>query len=246
MSQSSRLAYRIYARLWGSLDLIYPPTCGGCEAAGSRWCQNCQANITWIESPACERCGQSLDRPGICSTCRHHPPHFELLRSAAVFTGPIRQTLHKLKYRRDMSLGVVLAGILIPYLENLNWQLDWVIPVPLGIARYKERGYNQVELIAKPLAMGVGIPYRSHGLIRVRETRSQVGLSIEQRRENVRGAFEAASGWAYEQRLLIVDDVATSSATMDACASALLQAGASTVFGLTLARAAYAHGSSLA
>lgn len=187
-----------------------------------------------------------MARTGICTTCRRHPPHFQFLRSATVFSGPIRQVLHKLKYRRDMSLGVVLAGILVPYLASLNWQLDWVVPVPLGIARLKERGYNQVDLIARPLAMGAGIPYRSHGLIRVRETRSQVDLSIDERRENVHGAFEASSGWASEQRVLIVDDVATSSATMDACASAILQAGAETVFGLTLARAVYTHGSSIA
>ncbi len=111
-----------------------------------------------------------------------------------------------------------------------------VVPVPLGVARLKERGYNQAELIAKPLALRIGVPCETRGLHRVRETRSQVGLSFDQRRDNVKNAFQAKQDIVSEHNILVVDDVATSSATLDACAAALLAAGAHDVYCLTYAR----------
>jgi ComF family protein len=142
-----------------------------------------------------------------------------------------------MKYRRDLSLGEILARPLVELLEDLDWPVELVVPVPLGVARLRERGYNQATLLARPLALGCGISFRPQALSRVRETRSQVGLSIAQRRENVSGAFQARTGWVSGRNVLVVDDVATSSATLDACASALLSAGAARVYGLTLARA---------
>jgi predicted amidophosphoribosyltransferase len=106
----------------------------------------------------------------------------------------------------------------------------------LGVARLKERGYNQAVLIARPIALRTGIPCEMKGLHRVRETRSQVGLSIDQRRENVKNAFQAAQELVSGRRILVVDDVATSSATLEACAAALFAAGSKDVNCLTLAR----------
>jgi ComF family protein len=120
----------------------------------------------------------------------------------------------------------------------MSWQVDLVVPVPLGVARLRERGYNQASLIARPLALGCGLPYSSQVLMRTRETRSQVGLSVYERRENVRGAFVAQPERVARRSVLVVDDVATTSATLDACATALLTAGCSQVFGITVSRAA--------
>jgi competence protein ComFC len=236
MPASGRPAYRIYQWLWSGLDILFPPLCGGCGRRGVRWCPDCQENTAVINPPVCEWCGQALERPGICHTCLVSPPHFTQARSWAVFDGPIRQALHRLKYRRDLSLGETLSRPLIAMLEQAGWQVDIVVPVPLGVARLRERGYNQATLLARPLALGCGYAFRPQALSRVRETRSQVGLSIVQRRENVSGAFQARTGWVSGRNVLMVDDVATSSATLDACASALLSAGAAQVFGLTLAR----------
>jgi ComF family protein len=122
-------------------------------------------------------------------------------------------------------------------LNGMEWKIDLVIPVPLGVARLKERGYNQAALIAKPLALKIGLPYDINTLARVRETRSQVGLSFDQRLDNVKDAFQANSDHTNNMRVLIIDDVATSSATLDACSIALHIAGAVEVYGLTLARA---------
>jgi ComF family protein len=119
-----------------------------------------------------------------------------------------------------------------------GWKVNLVVPVPLGLARLRERGYNQANLIARPLALGSRLAYSSRVVRRVRETQSQVGLSIEQRRENVHGAFLAQPGWVDGKSILVVDDVATSTATLDACAEALLIAGCREVYGLTVSRAA--------
>jgi ComF family protein len=121
-------------------------------------------------------------------------------------------------------------------LSELDWDMEVIIPVPLGVARLKERGYNQAVLIARPLALRLDLPCETRGLHRVRETRSQVGLTINQRRENVRNAFLANMEKVSKRRILVVDDVATSSATLDACALALLEAGAKAVHCVTLAR----------
>lgn len=161
------------------------------------------------------------------------------MRSWAIFAGPLREALLHLKYRRDLGLGEALARPLIRLFDELDWTVDIVVPVPLGVARQQERGYNQAALIARPLALGCGLALRSQALVRKRETRSQVGLTYAQRRENVGGAFQSQSQWVEDRRVLLVDDVATSSATLDACAAALLASGARQVFGLTVARAVF-------
>lgn len=241
IAQSSSLAYRLYQNLWASLDLLFPPSCGGCGRPGGGWCEDCQNCVRRVESPFCERCGQSQDTFGLCENCMAAPPHFTAVRSWAVFEGPVRQAIHRLKYKRDISLGVILAQPMIAYLREMDWNIEGIVPVPLGVARLRERGYNQATLLARPLALGTSKPFLPQGLIRARETRSQVGLSFTQRRENVTGAFRARSNLVTGRCVLVVDDVATSSATLDACAKALLEGGASKVYGLTLARAGHQH-----
>jgi competence protein ComFC len=151
----------------------------------------------------------------------------------------MRRAVHQLKYHRDIGLADALAGSMISLYEETNWGIDLIVPVPLSIARLAERGYNQSVLIARPLALGVKLVYRSNALERTRDTRSQVDLNAKERKENVAGAFRARSRFVQNKRVLVVDDVATSGATLDACAVALLEEGALEVFGLTLARATY-------
>ncbi len=116
-----------------------------------------------------------------------------------------------------------------------------LIPAPLGKTRLKERGYNQVALVARPLAYELGISYAPNGLSKVRETRSQVGLNITERRENVREAYQADPTVVKRKSVLLMDDVATTGFTITACTDALLSAGASAVYALTIARALSHH-----
>ncbi len=223
--------------MWNSLDWLFPPRCGGCGKNGSRWCSECQQATRRVLPPVCSRCGQPQAREGLCPKCRRSAPHFQALRSWGLFEGPLRNALHRLKYRRDIALGEALARHLIEMLEGLAWEIDMVVPVPLGLARQAERGYNQAALLAKPLALGCNLDYNPGSLLKIRNTPSQVGLSFDQRWANVAGSFEAIPNQVAGKNLLVVDDVATSGATLNACAVALLAAGASQVYALTLARA---------
>jgi ComF family protein len=164
------------------------------------------------------------------------------MRSWLVFEGPIRRALHTLKYRRNVALGDALAQYLAEYVDRLDWPVDLVVPVPLGRQRMTERGYNQVGLVAKPLAAIQGRCYSPQILARARETRSQVGLSATERKENVSGAFHADPALASGKNILVMDDVATTGATLASCAETLLKAGAQNVYTLTLARALPHHG----
>jgi ComF family protein len=127
---------------------------------------------------------------------------------------------------------------MIQVLQAQGWQIDLVCPVPLGAARMAERGYNQATLLARPIALSLSLPYADRTVARIKETTSQVGLNLARRRSNVSGAFLAKPEQAAGKSILIVDDVATSGSTLEACANALLEAGARKVYALTLARAA--------
>jgi ComF family protein len=230
-------AYHLYRWLWRSLDLLFPPECGGCGKRGSLWCDNCKTSVRRLGSNVCHICGQPWEFPGLCFYCERATPHFSFLRSWAVYSGPVREAIRRLKYQRDISLGIVFTDYLYDVVAGNGWQVDGIVPVPLGLARLQERGYNQAVLIARPLSLRIGTPCLIDGLIRVRDTRSQVGLSFIQRQKNVEDAFEGVENKISGRRVLLVDDVATSSATMNACAGALLAAGAQDVLGLTIARA---------
>ena len=202
-----------------------------------RWCVNCQEQTQKIQPPICEICGQPIPAGDLCPRCRQTRPRITAIRSWAEFGGPIRNALHALKYRKNIGLGIALSQHLESLLLELNWQIDLVAPVPLGQARQRERGYNQADLLAKPLAFRLQLPYQPQVLVRARETRSQVDLSLAERRQNVRDAFQAAPRLINGKTVLVIDDVTTTGSTLDSCADALLKAGAKSVYGLTIARA---------
>ncbi|WKZ37950.1 MAG: ComF family protein [Anaerolineales bacterium] len=149
--------------------------------------------------------------------------------------------MHKLKYRRDVSMGDSLASQMVPFVKDLKWQIDLLVPIPLGKQRFKERGYNQVGMIAKPLALALSIRYAPNELMRRKETRSQVGLSRVERRENLRNAFQAGMGVS-GKTVLVMDDVSTTGSTLSSGAEALYSCGANDVYALTVARALPRHG----
>ncbi len=216
--------------------MIFPPLCGGCEKFGFRWCEDCQKKVQTLKGTLCEVCGLPQKRAGVCDICRVDRPHFRALRAWSAFDDPVRSALHKLKYRRDISLGESLAAQMVFFVMDLNWPVDLIIPIPLGRKRQKERGYNQVGMIAWPLAMALNLEYAPNGLARHKETRSQVGLSKRERRENVHEAFKAASG-VRDKTVLVMDDVSTTGSTLSSSAEALFSCGAKDVYALTVARA---------
>jgi competence protein ComFC len=238
---ANNLRYQLYRSIWVGLDLLFPPVCGGCGGSGGRWCNTCKQKVLILNGVICEVCGLPQDMAGTCNSCLAERPSFHALRAWAVFDDPIRKALHKLKYRRDVSLGDALAAQMLPFVDGLNWPVNMVVPIPLGRQRYKERGYNQVGMIAKPLALALGLEYFPQGLHRQKETRSQVGLTKNERKENVNNAF-STDRRVVGKTILVMDDVSTTGSTLSSAADALILSGAKDVYALTVARALPHHG----
>lgn len=217
--QASQLFLSAWDRL---LDLLYPPRCGGCDRRGTLFCDAC---LLAIAVPLYNREGVEGVR---------------LLISAGAFDGPLRTAIHNFKYESDTPLAKPLARLLSDVLSHdENAELDGdplaLVPVPLHIERRKARGYNQSELLTRELSELTGW-HVVKGLERLRETRSQVGLSAQERHQNMQGAFAWRSD-VVPQRVLLVDDVCTSGATLSACAVALQKAGVEEVYAATVAKA---------
>lgn len=177
----------------------------------------------------------------LCAYCQQSQPNLAASRSMFRFEGPLRTALHALKFEQHPEAAHPLVEEMLRvlsrrYPESAAWSLDVVVPVPLHPEREAERGYNQARLLAEPLATAMSLPLVDNLLWRAHHTRPQVGLDSQQRRENVREAFRA-SGSAAGLNILLIDDVRTTGATLEACANALLQAGAQAVYALTLAQA---------
>jgi ComF family protein len=218
-----------------ALDLLFPPRCVGCGQLGTVLCDTCVQQFEPVGRNVCPRCGRPGNSTTLCNHCRRHPPRFRAARSAFLFADPLQDAVHALKYQGESRLAGPLAGAMQTVISPPE-ALDGVVPVPLHTSHLAERGYNQAALLAEPLASAWGLPMIEAALARIRQTRSQVGLSLDERRSNVGGAFVADPQVA-GSRLLLVDDVCTTGATLDACAAALLEAGARAVWGVTLARA---------
>ena len=218
------------------IDLLFPPRCGGCQTAGSLWCAACRAAAQPIEPPWCEKCGEPFVTDRLCANCRNHPLVIEKIRSVALFDGVLRQAIHRFKYERLSGLAEPFGNMLADYWQASQLSADWLIPVPLHPSRERDRGYNQSELLARYLARRVDVPVSGKGLRRTRATAVQMTLNAAERRQNVAGAFECVEVRVRGARVVIIDDVGTTGATLDACAQAVLKAGAVSVMGLTLAR----------
>jgi competence protein ComFC len=211
-------------KIWGLVsDLLYPPRCGGCDRRDTLFCDDCREQIVPPKKgPHGVRGARSL----IC---------------AGEFNGPLRTAIHNFKYESDRRLSAPLAGLLYDALQaSLAWKSliaspPSLVPVPLHASKEKARGYNQSFLLAEELAAATSWPI-DQSLKRTRQTDSQVGLNMEKRRENVKGAFQ----WQAEDMpssVLLIDDVCTTGLTLSECVFALTEAGAERVYVATVARA---------
>ena len=237
-------AYQINHLAWALLDFIYPPSCGGCGKPGIRWCADCHTSLRSVpHTRACKICDLPLAPGQACPDCSRNRPHFSALRSVFIYEGALRKAIHKLKFQNDLGLAETFSACLIDEFFSTEWPIDVITAVPLSKNRQKERGFNQSILLARTLAWGTKIPFDPNLIARRRETTSQVGLDAPQRLSNVTGAFTSPSGICNGQNVLIIDDIATTGATLSACAQSLLERGAHEVFALTLARAVQLDGS---
>ncbi len=217
-------------------DLLFPLVCAGCGRPGSEWCSECDDRLARLRGRLCAQCGEPLAGRKQCPRCSERALPL-VARSYAWYREPLVHAVLHLKYRPDRRLARRMAGWLEEICRRERWHVDVVVPVALSPRRQRQRGYNQAELVASALADLLEIPLASGGLVRTRETRSQVGLDANRRADNVRDAFRASAVLVGGRAVLLVDDLFTTGATLAACAEALWAAGAAQVFAVTVARA---------
>lgn len=228
-------------------DLVFPPGCAACGLrihANGGLCAACWSRVNFIERPYCEIMGSPFSHDlgkGIVSPeAIAHPPEFDRLRSVARFDDVVRDLVHALKYQDRLDLAPVMAGWMERAGQEFLVGCDAVVPVPLHRMRLLSRRYNQSAELARHLAAAGGKLYLPATLVRRKRTQQQVGLSAAARQDNVRGAFAVVTGREPDvagRRIVLVDDVYTTGATVNAAARTLKRAGAADVTVLTFARA---------
>jgi competence protein ComFC len=231
-------------------SLLFPAPCSVCGElleTGSRIpvCAACLNSLQRLEPPFCRQCGRPFppvrgrEASSVCRACARGLYHFDIGRSLARYDATVQRLVTLLKYRPVSPLSAWLAAQIEPIVraEPAFGKATRVVPVPLDRTRLRQRGYNQAELIARPLAKRLNLPLDSHLLERLHPRPPKLKLSRRERWETVRGAFQARRGAQVDRsHILLVDDVMTSGATLDACARALRSAGAEAVYTVTVAR----------
>lgn len=206
-----------------SLDLLFPPRCAGCSRVDTIWCAACQNEIDAIEYPPLKDFNDDSPLRCIAATGTHE--------------GKLQQTVLALKFEDQPELAITLGQRLSTRLETLEWTIDMLVSVPLHTNRFRQRGYNQSQLIGEQVAELQSIPIVPDAITRELDTRSQVGLDARQRQQNMQDAFIVKPNLVQNRNILLIDDVYTTGATMTACARAAMEAGAASVYGLTVTMA---------
>jgi ComF family protein len=244
-SWSARLALGLRAALGRGLNVALPRLCPSCRdlVTDNGLCPACWSKVAFIAPPYCPRLGIPFaydPGPGILSMqAIADPPAFQRARAAVRFDDVARSLVHALKYGDRLDLAPLLGGWMARAGEELLRDADALVPVPLHWRRLWTRRFNQSAALAAAVSHRCGVAVAHAALRRVKATRQQVGLSRSERAGNVQGAFRVAPAAKAEvagRRLVLVDDVLTSGSTADACARALLRAGAAQVDVLVLAR----------
>lgn len=236
LRKTAEVATGIYS---GLLDLVYPPFCLTCETAGgSYFCAKCEETIDLIQPPCCYKCGTPSES-FLCSDCKEREFAFERARSAGVYDGKLRDAIHALKYNHHEALAEPLGDILARCFPptGMLGKVSLVVPIPIHRSRLVDRGFNQAVELARRFCKRTGLRLDTNALRKPRETRHQVDLSWEERQVNLEGAFVVAGpNRVIGERVLLIDDVMTTGATLHEAARTLRAAGASEVCGYTLAR----------
>ncbi len=238
---------RVVRKLLGyAVDVLLPPRCPRCGAEGVQshglLCGGCFQGISFISAPLCWRCGVPFAAAAfgpVCPACRTTPPRYEHARAALRYDDGARQLILPLKHADRVDLAAGLVPFMVHAGRDLIEAADLIVPVPLHRARLRRRKYNQAGLLARGVARHARRPAVLDALLRTRGTMPLGGKTAAERAAELAGAFVARPSRVQAlagQRVLLVDDVMTSGATANACAEALLMAGARAVNVLTAAR----------
>jgi ComF family protein len=224
----------------GFVDLFFPPHCAHCKRSGQILCSTCYTNILLLSPPFCQHCHTPLASNNLCYKCTYHLLQFNGLRIVGPYQDPLRSYIHALKYNGNKRLAQPLGTLLAQTYKCTRLTADMIIPVPLHTERQQQRGYNQAQLLAEVCSAELDIPLHVSLLTRVRATTAQVQLPMSERQRNMTGAFllhpKSNTRAVSKRNILLIDDVCTTGATLEACAAPLFAAGANMVWGLVLAR----------
>lgn len=223
----------------GLLDVFFPPTCAFCGSFDENGlCKNCREKIEFIGNAGCKFCGYPSNKlKGTASCdCKNERFAFEKAVSAAVYEGSLKDAIHRFKYYRKKVLAYAFSKLMEECYRNfINDPVDFIISVPLFKRKETERGYNQSELLAGNLGKLLGIPVKKF-ISRIKNTASQTKLGRAERKENVKSAFQYQGPESMEAKVLLVDDIMTTGATINECCKTLKEAGKFKIYVLTLAR----------
>ncbi|MER3474656.1 MAG: hypothetical protein C4335_11630 [Armatimonadota bacterium] len=223
------------------LSTLYPPRCAACALVGyDGWCEACAEQIEYVAQPVCARCGTPLSPEKFCPSCTAHPLVVDAVRAVAHYRGAVQKAIHRCKYSKHPTVAPALADLLVKgwqtnLLEPLH-PAQVVIPIPIHVSRARERGFNQSELIARHFCERTRLPLAHDVLKRTVYRRPQVGLGADERRQNVKDAFQVVHREQVAGKcVLLIDDVWTTGSTLNEAGRALLLAGAERVFAYTVA-----------
>jgi ComF family protein len=221
------------------LNFLFPSNCPVCGSLSDSHlynpvCVKCWTQIQRYEGPACNICGLPTvsEYTRTCGECLSKKPPFERIRYFGIYDGPLKESIHLFKFNGIKRLAEPLAMLM---LSVINHDYDAIVPVPLHTQRLREREFNQTALLGLHIARHLDNALMLDALLKTRETDLQTDVSGKERRANLRGAF-SASEKIMGLKLLIVDDVITTGATIKECAFTLRKAGASAVDAVALAR----------
>lgn len=219
-----------------ALDLLFPPKCALCGAHDTLLCDICASLLPAAVGERCEQCFMPVSEPGVCAHCLADPPAFVEVRAPFVMKSGARELAHMLKYEGLTSLAEPMARLMAGA-AGLS-AADVIVPVPLHPGRERSRGYNQAAELVRHLGAIAALPADTRAVHRARATAPLAkGMHRDERRTIVASAFRGDPRRCIDRRILLVDDVVTTGATLDACSTALLDAGAASVRCLVWARA---------
>ncbi len=242
LSHTRKFKKTLATFMWNALDWLYPPRCCNCDTRGFVLCDACLAEIDVLNQYQCKKCGYPVKKNQLfCENCSQIEPFYDHMRSWAVYAGIVREAVHSLKYKKNLALGAILAKPLIEIITKNNWPIDIVIPIPLSRFRKRQRGYNQAALISTNIALELDLPHSNNAVRRIKETETQVSLDVNKRFTNLNDAFYANPAKLNKRKVLLIDDVITTGATMHNCSKTIKNAGADQVYCLSVARTLLHH-----
>ncbi|HVE80548.1 MAG TPA: ComF family protein [Candidatus Dormibacteraeota bacterium] len=212
------------------LQIISPPECLECNREGALICQNCRTYIVVKKTPTCFRCNKLSALGRTCKTCRSSA-NLSGVVVASHYEGTVKKLIGLLKYERNRDAAEVLAVAMTPHVPAAGF--DFITSVPIAASRYRQRGYNQAELLAKALSIHMGVPY-CPTMIRL-GSKQQVGARRNDRLSQIKDTI-VVNNPLPQKKVLVVDDVLTTGATLNECARVLKSAGAKTVWGAVAAK----------